>query len=195
MSNEIPNPRKTETNVDRLFVDRWSPRSFDSTPIPEEDLKTIFEAARWAPSCFNEQPWTFFYATDGPDREAFNSVLNKFNREWTAGAPLLGFSATRRFFEKNGKPNTAAEHDLGAAWISFTFQARMMGYYTHAMAGFDHDKVYDVLNLSRDKWVVVAAFVIGKRGPKEALNEDLQQSESPNERKPLAEVMHKGPLG
>ena len=86
-----PNPRVAAARVDALFIDRWSPRSFSPEPLTDADIASMFEAARWAPSSSNVQPWRFLYETDGPDREVFDSILNPRNREWASKAPFLGF--------------------------------------------------------------------------------------------------------
>ena len=190
----IPNNRKADYNIDPIFTRRWSPRGFDPEPIPENVLMSIFEAARWSMSCFNEQPWRFFIATDNDNLEMYRAILSETNRIWTANAPVLGFIAGARRFAKTDKPNHWAEFDCGAAWMAFTIQARMMGLYTHGMAGFDREKVYDTLNVSKDDYSVIAAFAIGKYGNPEKLPEKLKKDEYPNERRPLSETIIRGKM-
>jgi len=187
----IKNERIPGYQIDPLFVHRWSPRAFDPTPIPEDVLKSLFEAARWSMSCYNDQPWRFVYASDKKELELFRGVLAEFNQKWTATAPVVGFILARRKFTHNNKPNDWAVFDCGAAWMAMTMQARLLGLYTHGMAGFDKTKAYEVLNLNPDDYKVICAFALGMYGDREALPPDMLKSEQPNERKPLAEVAEK----
>lgn len=170
--------------VDSLFLERWSPRAFSPEPISEQTLQTIFEAARWSPSCYNEQPWRFVYATSREGRELLGTALAESNRRWALDAPVLAFVFAKRSFTHNGKPNRWAAFDSGAAWASLTFQARMLGIYTHAMAGFDEGAAYDVCRMSRDEFEALAAIAIGRRAEPATLPDDLQSREEPSSRKP-----------
>lgn len=186
------NPREPEAAVDRIFVDRWSPRSFSHDPVDVEDLKALFEAARWAPSCYGEQPWLFVYADTWQDRQRFRPLLTDANRVWAYHAPVLAFLFTRRSFTRNGKENRWAGFDAGAAWMALTFQARLKGLFTHAMAGFLEDKVYEVLGVPEEDYRAMAAIAIGYKDQPEILPEELQKMEQPNGRKPLAEIAFEG---
>ena len=188
MSTKPPNPRSSEVEVDSMFTDRWSPRAFLSDPLPEHQIQALFEAARWAPSCFNEQPWFFIYATEAKDRETFTSILVKKNQMWAGRAPLLMFAIARRKFQQSGKENRHAPFDTGAAWISLALQARKLGLYAHAMAGFNVEKAHEVLGVPKKDYQIMAAIAVGRKGDGEHLPEDLLQMESPNSRKPLSEV-------
>jgi nitroreductase len=101
MSSRPPNLRSAEAEVDSMFIDRWSPRAFLPDPLPEHQIQTLFEAARWAPSCFNEQPWLFLYATHPEDRKVFASILVKRNQLWASQAPLLIFAIASRKFKQS----------------------------------------------------------------------------------------------
>jgi len=188
----IPNGRQPEFAIDSLFIRRWSPRAFDPTPIPENVLKSLFEAARWSMSCFNEQPWLFLYATSSEDLKIYRSVLGEFNQKWTATAPVVGFIFARRRFALNDKPNHWALFDCGAAWMAMTMQARMLGLYTHGMAGFDQNKAYSALGILEKDYQVVCAFAIGMYGDRESLPEDMKKNEFPGLRKPLEEIAKNG---
>ncbi len=188
MSTKPPNPRSSEVEVDSMFTDRWSPRAFLSDPLPEHQIQALFEAARWAPSCFNEQPWFFIYATEAKDREIFTSILVKKNQLWAGRAPLLMFSIARRKFLQSGKENRHAPFDTGAAWLSLALQARKLGLYAHAMAGFNVEKAHEVLGVPKEDYQILAAIAVGRKGDGEHLPEDVLQMESPNSRKPLSEV-------
>jgi nitroreductase len=182
------NPRIPENEVDSMFSDRWSPRAFLSDPIPSHHLASLFEAARWAPSCYNEQPWAFYYASTPESRNVFLSALVEKNRLWAQKAPLLMFLVAAKHFSSTGKPNRHAPFDCGSAWLSLAFQARKLGYYAHAMAGFSQKKALEILNLDSEKHEVMAAIVVGRLGNSSSLPEDLEKIEMPNQRKPNQEV-------
>lgn len=190
-----PTERRTESDVDRLFIDRWSPRAFDPDNAPSKaDLRAIFEAARWAPSAFNEQPWTFFIAhRDDPEYGGFLDALVPFNQGWAKTAPILGFATCRTTHARNGNVNATAGFDTGAAWMALSLQANQLGYYTHGMGGFDRDLAHEVLHLPPEDHVIQCAFVIGKPGDLTAIPEDLHEEEkAPSGRKPLSEVFVRG---
>jgi nitroreductase len=188
MSELSANPRVPETQVDSMFLDRWSPRAFLDEPIPDHQVKTLFEAARWAPSCFNEQPWLFLYATELKKRKIFTSLLVEKNQRWAASAPLLIFVVARRKFIKGGADNRHAKFDAGAAWMSLALQARKLGLYAHAMAGFHLEKSYQVLGVPKEDYEVIAAVAVGRLGDSSRLPDDLLEMELPKDRKAPAEV-------
>ena len=195
MTTQTQNERQTEIQIDPMFTDRWSPRSFSNDPIPEETILSLFEAARWAPSCYNEQPWLFLYSTKNrPDYPDFLSLLVDTNQDWAKSAPVLLFVLTANNFNKSGKPNKWAQFDAGSAWISLAFQARKSGLYAHAMAGFHRDKAYDVLNVDKDQYTILAAVAIGKRGEPDNLPDNFREIEHPNTRKPLKNCFKAGTL-
>lgn len=175
-----------------MFTDRWSPRSFLEEPLSPAQIDALFEASRWSPSCFNEQPWLFRYAVSPADRERFAEALVEKNRQWAGHAPLLIFVLTRLYFAKNGTPNRHAPFDAGAAWMSLALQARRMGLYAHAMAGFSRNRAYEILAVSPDEFDIMAAVVVGRHGPAAQLPDDLALMEKPNERKPLTEIAREG---
>jgi len=190
----IPNVREGQYPIDPIFLHRWSPRAFDPAPIPENILMTLFEAARWSMSCFNEQPWRFFIATAEEDLKLYRSILSERNQKWTITAPVLGFMVASNKFAYNGKPNFWAPFDTGAAWMAMTMQARKLGLYTHGMGGFDREKVYDALNIPREDYTVIAAFALGRYGDREKLPEDFLKEEQPNNRKPLETLIIRGKM-
>jgi len=188
VADMIKNLREKQSEVDSMFVDRWSPRAMLPETIPEEQISMLFECVRWAPSCFNEQPWLFAYATSPQARAQFTEVLVEKNRRWAGKAPLLLFVLARRTFRHNGKPNRHAIFDAGAAWMSLALQARRLGLYAHGMAGFSQEKAYELLRVSPEEYEVIAAIAVGRHGDPADLPDDLRQMESPNDRKPLDEV-------
>ncbi|MGE4543031.1 MAG: nitroreductase family protein [Pedobacter sp.] len=188
MTKSTVSPRVPACDVDCIFTDRWSPRAFKQDALPDHQIQTLFEAARWAPSCFNEQPWLFVYPANAQHREMFLDLLVPKNRRWACKAPLLLFLLARRHFAQSGKENRHALFDTGAAWLSLALQARRLGLYAHAMAGFDLERSYQQLHVDPDKYTVVAAIAIGRRDSPEDLPEDLLAAEAPNDRKAPSEV-------
>ena len=184
----VENNRVPDAEVNPIFPDRWSPRAFDPEPVPDADLRSLFEAARWAPSCYNEQPWIFLHSTTEAERLKYLSILVAKNREWAKNAPVLAFLFARRSFSMNGKPNRWAAFDCGAAWMSLALQARMLGLYAHGMAGYSPERAYSILGVSEEENEVICAIAIGKYGNRADLPEDLRAMEQPNDRKPLTEV-------
>lgn len=186
--------RVPEHPADDLFVGRWSPRAFAPDPVDAATLSTLFEAARWSPSCFNEQPWLFVYAVKDEDRVRFAASLMEGNRAWAESAPALAYVFARRRFERNDKPNRHAGFDAGAAWMSLALQARLLGLCTHAMAGFDAAAAHAATGVPEAEWEVMAAIAIGRMGDAATLPEPLRQRESPSGRKPWSAVAVEGRL-
>ena len=152
------NPHKSGN---QLFFKRWSPRSFKKTEIPDNILESIFDAARWSPSCFNGQPWVFITSSGRTNFDLFLSLLSDKNQRWAKNASLIGFILARRRFEFNENINSWANFDCGAAWMALTMQARMHGLYTHGMAGIKKNEVYKTLAVPEDTYEVICGFVIG----------------------------------
>lgn len=189
MSETIRNNRRTEADCDSMFPDRWSPRSYLPDPIPPDQVRVLFEAARWAPSSYNEQPWLFVAAREPEARARFLETLIEFNQGWAKSAPLLVYILARRAFSESGKPNRHAAFDSGAAWMALALQARKLGLHAHAMAGFDADKARRLLNMDAGEFDILAAVAVGRRGEPAALTEELRRREAPSDRRPLADVM------
>ena len=192
---EVGKTRSTTYDVNSLMVNRWSPRSFANEEIADKELFSLFEAARWAPSSSNSQPWRFIYAKRNSKNwnDLFNLLID-FNKQWCADASALVVVVSRKNFENNGKPSITHQFDTGAAWENLAIQAVSQGLITHAMAGFDYEKARKDLDVPND-YEVVAMIAIGKRGPKEKLSPELQAREVPNVRKPLSEIVMDGKFG
>ena len=186
------NPRVPAVDVDSQFLDRWSPRAFAETPLTDAQLATLFEAARWAPSCYNEQPWLFLYAVTAEDRARFAEALTPANQLWAPRAPLLLFVLCRRHFAHNGKENRHAPFDAGAAWLALALQARKLGLHAHAMAGFSRRKAYQILGVLPEAYEIMSAVAVGYRGDAGILPEEVAAREAPNGRKPSGEVAREG---
>ena len=179
--------RDPAEGVADLLYRRWSPRSFEKQAIADADVVKIIDAARWSPSCFNEQPWHFLTSTE-TSFEKFLHLLVDANQAWAKNASLLGFILCNNQFAKNGNTNVHAQFDSGSAGMAMTIQARLLGLYTHGMAGIKKDEIYEAFAVDRDKQTVIAGFALGIRGPADALPGALQERESPSERKPLADI-------
>ena len=182
------NGRQPEAqSVGDIFIDRFSTRAFSPEPLTQDEIDTLFEAARWAPSASNSQPWLYLYATTGPARDVLNSLLGNNNRRWAPQAPLLMFVAARKA-NAEGRPLRTSQFDAGASWMSLAVQAHIMGLRTHAMGGIKHEETHQTLGLSPDEYDVVCAIAVGWPGDSTLLPEDLELREKPSIRKPLAEV-------
>ena len=187
--------RIPEANVDRIFLERWSPRalSADQT-ISEADVCSLFEAARWSPSSYNKQPWRFIYETTGG--ECWNDILEVLaepNRAWAHRAALITIVMAELDPENPDRVATST-FDVGAATLSLTLQARIMGFYTHAMGGIIPDNAYSLFNIPRDEYKVLCAVAVGRKDDPGILPEELRQREAPSARKPLSQVMWRGRL-
>ncbi|HLH42098.1 MAG TPA: nitroreductase family protein [Bryobacteraceae bacterium] len=173
-----------------LIKERWSPRAFSSRRPDAETLRRLFEAARWAASSDNEQPWRYLVARkeDAEQHERLASCLFGGNG-WARQAPVLAMSVAARNFARNGKPNRVALHDTGAASAQLTMQATSMGVYVHQMAGFDTEKAREVCRIPPD-YDPVAMMAIGYLGDPESLSEPLRTRElSRRERRPAREFV------
>lgn len=156
--------------------------------MTDEELLPLFEAARWAPSSFNEQPWTILYAKrDTPEWEILFDLLVDANKLWCKNASALVLFVSRQTFSRNDKPYPTHTYDTGAAWMSMALEGSERGYVVHGMSGFDYEKARSALSIPQGHSVEAMA-AIGKRAAKEALPENLQKMESPSTRKPLSEI-------
>ena len=188
----IQNTRKPDHPIHPLILNRWSPRAMTGEAISDGEILSLFEAARWAPSCYNEQPWRFLYAKrETPHWPKFFNLLVDFNKEWCKNAALLGLVVSRKTFERNGKPSATHSLDAGAAWENLSLEGTSRGLVVHGMGGFDYQKAKDGLKVP-DEYEVLAMFAVGKRAPKEALPDELQKREAPAERKKIGEFVFEG---
>ena len=146
-------------------------------------------AARWAPSCANEQSWQFYHAKDDASRALFLSFLNEANQYWAKNASHIIIVCARKTFAASGKPNAHSWYDAGAAWMSLALQARKMGYHAHCMAGIQHAVIADALKIDTSAVDIVTAIAVGKQGDASHLNERHKAQEAPNARKPQSEFV------
>ena len=190
-------PATTDYPVHELIRARWSPRAFADQPIAPEVLRSLFEAARWAPSSANEQPWSFIVATkdDAAAHAKLLSTLAESNQVWAKNAPLVGIAVSKLTFARNGNPNRNALYDTGAAMAYLTMEATSRGLFVHQMGGFDPHKATELFSIPAG-WEPIAAFTIGYPGDPQSLPETLRERElSPRTRKPLAEFVMSGSWG
>ena len=155
-------------NLDEIVSKRYSPYAFADKPVSEDTLYQILEAARWAPSSYNEQPWRFIYALK-ENEEAYQQLLScavADNQQWAKEAPVLLLSVAKRHFSQNGEPNRHAWHDTGMAMAFFVLKATEMGLYVHQMAGFSVEKAQERLNIP-EEFSPVAMVALGYRGDEE----------------------------
>jgi len=193
------NSRSTDYPIDPLFLQRWSPRSFTAAPISEYDLMTILEAARWAPSAFNSQPWRFIYARrDTAHWPKLLGLLTQSNQLWAKNASALIILVSKATVLPRGAekevPSWSHSLDAGAAWCSLALQAHLSGWAAHGMVGFDRERAAAELGVP-DGYRVEAAIAIGRRGDKSLLPESLRAREQPNDRVPLAQLVREGHFG
>lgn len=190
-------PADTQYPIHELLRRRWSPRAFADRRVEAETLRSLLEAARWAPSSSNEQPWSFIMA--GKDDEAefgrLLSCLVEANSIWVQHAPVLMVSVARLSFEEDGKPNRHAFHDVGQAVADLSVEATALGLFVHQMAGFHPDKVRELYGVPKE-FEPVAAIALGYPGDPQTLPEKLRQRElALRERKPIAEFVYTGRWG
>ncbi|MGA1288241.1 MAG: nitroreductase family protein [Rubrivivax sp.] len=182
--------------IDPMFTDRWSPRALTAEPIPEATLMALLEAAHWAPSSFNSQPWRFIWARrDTPAWAPLFETLNPVNQSWAQRASALVLMVSRTQWVPPGKTEPAAlgahAFDTGAAWASLAFQAHLSGWQTHAIGGFDRDRARANLGIPAD-CAVHAVVAIGRRGDPAVLTDEQRAREQPNARHPLSTLAAEG---
>jgi nitroreductase len=193
----MKNPAPTDFPIHELIANRWSPRAFSEKEVPPADLRSLFEAARWAPSSNNEQPWAFLVATRN-DPENFSNALQplvEFNANWAKHAYVLGYAVSELHFAKNNSPNRNAQYDTGSAMAMLSTEATSRGLVVHQMAGFDPDTTREVFDIPSG-WDAIAAFAIGYPGDTASLPEPYRSRENaPRVRKPIRDFVMSGKWG
>jgi nitroreductase len=184
--------RKPEHRIEPLFYRRWSPRAMTGEPITEAELMSLFEAARWAPSTYNEQEWRFLYARrDTPQWPDFFNLLAEGNQMWCSRAAVLSVVVAHKVFQRNGKPNPVHVFDTGAAFENLALQGTAMGLVVHGMQGFDFEKARSTLAVPQD-FAVAAMFAVGRPGDPDQLPPDYKEIEKPSGRKHVSEIIREG---
>lgn len=192
LEQEAKSKRKPSYPIHPLIFSRWSPRAMTGEAMSDKELFPLFEAAHWAPSSYNSQPWRILYAKrDTPEWDLFYNLLIDFNKEWCKNAAALVVMVSRDTFEKNDKPSVTHSYDTGAAWMAMALEGASRDLVVHGMSGFDYKKAKESLRVP-DGHTVEAMAAIGKRAPAESLPEEMQEREFPSDRKPLNEVIFEG---
>ena len=190
-------PAETQYPIHDLLRRRWSPRAFSDRRVDPAIMRSLLEAARWAPSSYNEQPWSFIVATkdDTAEFSRLLSCLVEGNIQWAQHAPVLMVSVARLSFEDDGKPNRHAFHDVGLAVANLIVQATALGLVVHQMAGIFPDKIRELYGIP-EGYEAVAGIALGYPGDPQSLPEGLRKRElAPRERKPLTEFVFSGSWG
>jgi nitroreductase len=186
--------RKAEYPIEDIFVARWSPRAMTGEPLSDGEINTLFEAARWAPSTYNEQEWRFLYARrDTPQWQTFFELLVEGNQAWCKNAAMLVVIVAHKVFELNRKPNPVHLFDVGAAFENIALQGTAMGLVIHGMQGFDFAKAHSALNVPED-YAVAAMFAAGRPAEPETLAQPMRDREKPSDRKPVTQIICEGPF-
>jgi nitroreductase len=197
MSSAIPEEieahRQPDHEIHPQFLTRWSPRAFKEQEVPNDVLHSIFEAARWAPSSNNLQPWRYIVARTSEQRSKFLEFINPSNVEWCQKAPVLAVVASQTK-AANGNDNGAHAFDAGTSWGFLALEAANQGLITHAMGGFDKAKARVILHVPED-CELHAVIAIGYRGAKESLSERNLEREFPSARNPVGDMVFEGDFG
>jgi len=184
--------RKPTHPINDIILNRWSSRAMSGESLSDDELMPLFEAARWAPSSFNNQPWRFIYAKRDDDSwSSLFDLLIEGNQAWAKNAAALVIVISRKTFEHNDKPARTHTYDTGAAAENLAIEGTQRGLVVHAMEGFDYDKAKAVAKIP-DNFQVEAMIAIGKKGKTEDLPEHFQKGEEPNGRKELGEIVMEG---
>ena len=184
----------TDYPIHELLAERWSPYAFEDRPVPDADLCSLFEAARWAPSSYNEQPWYYIVATQD-DPEQFQRLLSCLvdgNQVWAKAAPVLALGMVSLSFALNAKDNRAAVHDLGLAAGNLLLEATARGLFVHQMIGILPDQAREIYEIP-DEFEAWTGLAIGYKGEPASLPEQLRERDlEPRQRKPLREFVFSG---
>jgi nitroreductase len=185
--------RKADHPIDAIFLDRWSPRAMSDGEIPDKELMSLFEAARWAPSSNNNQPWRILYARRNTQHwPLFFNALTDSNKIWAGKSSALLLIISKNTFD-NGQPSRTHSYDAGAAWENLALQGSLKGFVVHGMQGFDYDLARSSLGIP-EGFTLEAMAAIGMPGNKEDLPDHLKERESPNNRRKLSETVYEGPF-
>ena len=186
--------RQAAQPIAQLFIDRWSPRAMSGATLSEAELMALFEAARWAPSSGNFQPWRFLYARRDTDFwPAFLELVKPSNQVWAARAGALVLIISRTHYDGDGRACVTHSFDSGAAWQNLALQASLNGLVAHGIEGFDYERARRVLRVPA-AYAVEAMVVLGHPGNISELSESLQKREKPNIRRPIEQTACEGPF-
>jgi nitroreductase len=184
--------RVADYPIDYLFINRWSPRAMTGAEIPREELRVLFEAARWAPSSYNEQPWRILYACrDTEQWSLFFDLLVAGNQKWACRAAALLLFVSKKTMSRNGEPAITHSFDTGAAWENLALQGFLKGYAVHGMQGFDYERAKTVLKIP-DDYRVEAMAAVGIPQDRNEMPEEVREREIPNGRRSITETVCEG---
>ena len=189
-------PAVTKHNINKHIKSRWSPRAFSDKPVPKEALQRISEAAKWAPSAYNEQPWRFFVGLKGDTtwKKIFDTLV-EFNQGWAKLAPVLILSVGSKKFSANGHPNNVFTYDVGQSAAYITFQATEEGLHVHQMSGFDPNKASELFGIPND-FQALTVIALGYKGDPSLLDDGLRSAEAkPRSRKESKELFFSESFG
>lgn len=195
----LEKPAQTSRPIHDLFVRRWSTRAFDpAKPVSREQLLSLLEAGRWAPSCNGDEPWRYLIWDRGRDPQGFQQAfecLSDNNKKWVKNVPLLMLSCAGSNFAATGKPNRWTQHDTGAASVSIALQAEALGLMAHQMGGYDAEKARSAFGIPAE-YTPMAMIAVGYQAAPEVLDEETKKKELvPRARKPLGERFFEGGWG
>lgn len=191
-NNDIDHYRPNKYGSHEIFRNRWSPRAMSETPVEENDILAMFEAAHWAPSSYNNQPWRFLYAKKGtPEWNTYFNLLAEANQAWCRNASVLIVIVSKTTFDHNGKPMKTHAFDTGSAWGMLALEGARRGLVVHGMGGFDYKKAAKDLSIP-EGFEVQAMAAIGHRGNSEDLPENMRSGEKPSPRKDLTLLVSQG---
>ena len=189
LREDVSGKREPGYEIDPIFVNRWSPRALERD-MDDEDLMALFEAARWAPSSYNNQHWRFLYATpEDEEWETFVDLMGDFNAEWASKGYALVVVVSKTTFDHNGEEARTHSFDTGAAWENLALEAASRDLVAHGMQGFDYDKAREELGVP-EGFEVEAMIAIGSKGDESELDEDFRVE--PNGRKAMDEIVTRG---
>ncbi len=189
-------PATTQAPVHDIIANRWSPRAYDaSKPVSQAQIMSMLEAARWAPSCFGDEPWRFIVWDKNKDAAAWEKAFDCIvpgNQGWAKDAPVFVLICAGTLFEQNQKPNRWGAYDTGAAAVSLSLQATSMGLVTHQMGGFDGEKTRAAFNIP-EQFEMMSMMAVGYIADVDALPEEAKERTlAPRKRKPLGELFYEG---
>ncbi|MFC6964559.1 nitroreductase family protein [Halocatena marina] len=190
--NDVREHRSPSYDIAPLFVNRWSSRSMTGESVDENQFMALFEAAKWAPSAYNNQPWRFLYATRTSDYwNVYFDLLSEENKTWAKRAAGLVVIVSKTTFDYNGEPSRTHSFNTGAAWQNLALEGVRRGLVVHGIGGFDYERAADVLSVPSN-YAIEAMAAIGVRASPNILSEEMQERETPSNRKPLSDIVIDG---
>lgn len=192
LREEVAGHREANYDIDPMFLNRWSPRAMKAESFDEEDLMPLLEAARWAPSSYNNQHWRFVYTMhDDEEFEDMEELMAEGNQAWAKNAGALIVLVSKKTFDHNDEPARTHSFDCGAAWENLALEGARRELAVHAMQGFDYEAAAEWLDLP-EPFEVECMIAVGNRAEPSTLEEDYREREEPSGRKPIEEIASRG---